>query len=150
MRTYTIGELVREFDVTPRALRFYEDKDLLHPVRQGVHRVYSHKDRGRLKLILQGKRIGFSLSEIREMLDVYTFSGQRVQLELVLSKFKGQIDKLERQRVDIDNAIASLRDSIGWIEEKLEEDNVDLTYDAAASGLGSPDGQVSLKTGTAR
>ena len=70
-RTYTIRQLCREFDVTPRSLRFYEDKGLLSPGRQGVNRVYSHRDRGRLILILRGKLVGFSLNEIGEMLDLY-------------------------------------------------------------------------------
>ncbi len=65
MKTYTISELAREFQVTPRALRFYEDKGLLSPTRDGLNRVYSTRDRARLKLILQGKSVGFSLSDIR-------------------------------------------------------------------------------------
>ena len=71
MKTYTISELAREFQVTPRALRFYEDKGLLSPTRDGLNRVYSTRDRARLKLILQGKSVGFSLSDIREILDLY-------------------------------------------------------------------------------
>jgi DNA-binding transcriptional MerR regulator len=72
LKTYTISELAREFQVTPRALRFYEDKGLLSPTRDGLNRVYSVRDRARLKLILQGKSVGFSLSDIREILDLYT------------------------------------------------------------------------------
>lgn len=75
MKTYTISELAREFQVTPRALRFYEDKGLLSPTRDGLNRVYSTRDRARLKLILQGKSVGFSLSDIREILDLYTLEG---------------------------------------------------------------------------
>ena len=71
MKTYTISELAREFQVTPRALRFYEDKGLLSPTRDGLNRVYSTRDRARLKLILQGKSVGFSLSDIREILDFF-------------------------------------------------------------------------------
>lgn len=121
MATYTISELAREFDVTPRALRFYEDKDLLHPARNGLNRIYSHRDRARLQLILRGKRLGFSLAEIREMLDVYTMDGQKAQLELTLTRFKQQIDKLERQREDIDGAITALNEGVQWVSGKLSE-----------------------------
>lgn len=121
MATYTISELAREFDVTPRALRFYEDKDLLHPARNGLNRIYSHRDRARLQLILRGKRLGFSLAEIREMLDVYTMDGQKAQLELTLTRFRQQIDKLERQREDIDGAITALNEGVQWVSGKLSE-----------------------------
>ncbi|RYF99061.1 MAG: MerR family DNA-binding transcriptional regulator, partial [Caulobacteraceae bacterium] len=70
-RTYSIRQLCQEFDVTPRSLRFYEDKGLLFPAREGLNRVYSHRDRARLILILRGKLVGFSLNEIGEMLDLY-------------------------------------------------------------------------------
>ncbi|NIW86644.1 MAG: MerR family transcriptional regulator, partial [Gammaproteobacteria bacterium] len=68
---YSIGDLAREFDVTPRTIRFYEDQGLLSPARSGQNRVYTARDRTRLKLILRGKRLGFSLSEIRDILDLY-------------------------------------------------------------------------------
>ncbi len=121
MRTYTISELAREFGVTPRALRFYEDKDLLHPKRDGMNRVYSHRDRGRLQLILQGKRVGFSLGEIREILDVYTLEGHRAQLVLTETKFRAQKDKLVRQREDIDGAMTSLEDGLSWVQGQLRD-----------------------------
>ena len=70
-RTYSISELAREFGVTPRALRFYEDKDMLHPARDGMMRVYRNRDRARLKVILQCKRVGLPLADIREILDLY-------------------------------------------------------------------------------
>ena len=129
MPTYTISELAREFDVTPRALRFYEDKDLLHPTRDGMNRVYSHKDRARLQLILRGKRLGFSLTEIREMLDVYMIDSEQAQLKLTLVRFAEQIQKLERQREDIDHAVESLREGIDWIQNKLKE--IDTAGDSA-------------------
>ena len=119
MRTYTISELAREFDVTPRALRFYEDKDLLHPARNGMNRIYSHRDRGRLQMILRGKRIGLSLTEIREILDVYSLDGHEAQMKLMVDKFSKQIAKLERQRDDIDASIDLLNESILWIEKAL-------------------------------
>ena len=68
---YTISQLCREFDVTPRTLRFYEQKELLHPAREGLNRIFTYRDRARLKLILRGKKVGFSLDEIKEMLDLY-------------------------------------------------------------------------------
>ena len=77
MKTYTISELAREFQVTPRALRFYEDKGLLSPTRDGLNRVYSTRDRARLKLILQGKRFGFSLEDIRQLLNLYDIGDQQ-------------------------------------------------------------------------
>jgi DNA-binding transcriptional MerR regulator len=121
MKTYTISELAREFNVTPRALRFYEDKALLSPTRDGMNRVYSTRDRARLKLILQGKSVGFSLTDIREMLDLYTLEGHRAQLKLSLKKSREQIVNLERQRDDIEGALGTLRDGVKWAEEKLAE-----------------------------
>ena len=80
-RIYSISELAREFGVTPRALRFYEDKGLLSPDREGLNRVYSNRDRARLKLILSGRKVGFSLNDIREILDLYDLDdNQRAQL----------------------------------------------------------------------
>ena len=108
-QTYAIGDLSREFDVTLRALRFYEDKGLLNPRRRGRSRVYSRRDRARLKLILMGKRVGFSLREIREMLDLYDLKGGEVtQLRFAAERFRTQIQSLEAQRADIDAAIRDL------------------------------------------
>jgi DNA-binding transcriptional MerR regulator len=121
MKTYTISELAREFQVTPRALRFYEDKDLLHPARDGLNRVYSSKDRARLKLILQGKRVGFSLVDIREILDLYTLEGHQAQLKLSLRKSREQIRNLEKQREDIEDALEMLRKGVEWTEQKLKD-----------------------------
>ena len=121
MKTYTISELAREFQVTPRALRFYEDKDLLHPARDGLNRVYSSKDRARLKLILQGKRVGFSLVDIREILDLYTLEGHQAQLKLSLRKSREQIRNLEKQREDIEDALEMLRKGVDWTEQKLKD-----------------------------
>jgi DNA-binding transcriptional MerR regulator len=121
MKTYTISELAREFEVTPRALRFYEDKDLLHPTRDGLNRVYSTRDRARLKLILQGKSVGFSLSDIREILDLYQLEGHRAQLKLSVKKSREQVRNLEKQRNDLEEALDTLRKGIKWSEEKLAE-----------------------------
>ena len=100
-RTYTISELAREFAVTPRALRFYEDKGLLSPRRDGMNRVYTHRDRGRLQLILRGKRVGLSLIEIKEILDLYKVD-QRAQAQTALKRYKARIVALEAQREDLD------------------------------------------------
>ncbi len=109
-RRYTITQLSKEFDVTARTLRFYEDKGLLHPARRGQSRIFSYRDRGRLKLILQGKRVGFSLTEIKEMLDLYDLrDGQVTQLRVALDKFGDRIEHLERQKEDIEGAIADLQ-----------------------------------------
>jgi DNA-binding transcriptional MerR regulator len=121
LKTYTISELAREFQVTPRALRFYEDKGLLSPTRDGLNRVYSARDRARLKLILQGKSVGFSLSDIREILDLYTHEGHRAQLKLSLKKSREQIKNLEKQREDIEAALDTLHKGVKWTEEKLQE-----------------------------
>jgi DNA-binding transcriptional MerR regulator len=117
-RTYTISQLAREFEVTPRALRFYEDKGLLTPRRDGLNRVYSHRDRARLQLILRGKRVGLSLIEIKEILDLYKVD-QRAQAQTALKKYKQRVIALEAQREDIDAAIETLAESIGKLEEFL-------------------------------
>lgn len=117
-RTYTISELAREFEVTPRALRFYEDKGLLTPRREGMNRVYSHRDRGRLQLILRGKRVGLSLLEIKEILDLYKVD-QRAQAQTTLKKYKQRIVALEAQREDVEAAIEILHDSVKQLEDFL-------------------------------
>ena len=139
-RTYSISELAREFGVTARALRFYEDKDLLHPARDGMTRVYSHRDRARLTLIIRGKRVGLPLADIRDILDLYSIGGdKRIQLRATLEKFRNQIVELEKQRSDIDTALEELTKGIAWAEEQLkstgpgEETSEKLrAYDAVA------------------
>lgn len=121
MTNYTISELAREFSVTPRALRFYEDKGLLNPTRDGLNRVYSASDRARLKLILQGKSVGFSLSDIREMLDLYKLDGHRAQLKLALKKSRDQVRLLNKQKADIEGSLSTLNDGIKWLESKIAE-----------------------------
>jgi len=119
-RTYSISELAREFGCTPRALRFYEDKGLLTPRRDGLTRVYLPRDRARLTLILRGKRVGLSLIDIKEILDLYGVDGEnRSQNEVALKKFKARIVALEAQRKDIDEAIAMLAESIARMESFL-------------------------------
>ena len=107
--TFTIGDLSREFDVTLRTLRFYEDKQLLNPKRHGLNRLYSRRDRARLKLVLMGKKVGFSLTEIKDMLDLYDLKdGQVTQLKVSLAKFDKQITLLRQQKQDIEQAIDEL------------------------------------------
>jgi DNA-binding transcriptional MerR regulator len=119
---YTIGDLAREFGVTLRALRFYEDKNLLEPERDGLSRIYSKRDRARLKLILMGKRVGFSLVEIKEMLDLYDVrDGQLKQLEVAERRFRDQLANLERQRRDIDQAIDELGRTIDTVSRMIRE-----------------------------
>lgn len=131
-RTYSIRQLCLEFKCTPRALRFYEDKGLLNPARDGMNRVYSYKDRGRLQLILRGKRVGLSLSEIGEILDLYEAdeSGAQ-QAAKSLRKFKERIVALEQQKRDIDAAIEQLRSGIAAMEKRLSETRPDLLPRAA-------------------
>jgi DNA-binding transcriptional MerR regulator len=120
MRTYSIGELADEFGVTPRAIRFYEDEELLKPTRQGQSRIYSPRDRVRLALILRGKRVGFSLIEIKEMLDLYDIDdGQATQLAYSIKKFSERISALERQRADIEHALEELRTARARLEVML-------------------------------
>lgn len=110
MRTFSISELAEEFGITPRAIRFYEDEELIKPTRQGQSRIYSPRDRVRLALILRGKRVGFSLIEIKEMLDLYDIDdGQATQLSYSIKKFDERINSLERQRADIEQALDELR-----------------------------------------
>jgi DNA-binding transcriptional MerR regulator len=116
--SYTISQLAREFAVTPRALRFYEDKGLLAPRRDGLNRIYSHKDRTRLQLILRGKRVGLSLIEIKEILDLYKVD-QRAQAQTALKRFKARVVALEAQRVDIEGAIETLHGAVKELEEFL-------------------------------
>ena len=115
---FSISELCEEFGVTPRALRFYEDEKLIAPRRQGLARIYSHRDRARLAWILRGKRVGFSLADIREMFDLYDAGdGRRTQREFTVAKCRERIDLLQSQRNDIDEAIAELVSFVALVEE---------------------------------
>lgn len=121
-RTYTISELATEFDVTARALRFYEDKGLLSPKREGLARIYSARERGRLQLILRGKRMGFPLNDIKRALDLYDLNdGQRAQLRMVHEKFLERLDQLKQQRVELDKTIDDLEGDIAALETRLKE-----------------------------
>jgi DNA-binding transcriptional MerR regulator len=118
--TFTITDLAEEFGITTRAIRFYEDKDLLRPRRNGLNRIYTRRDRGRLILILRGKRLGFSLADIKEMLDLYDLGdGQREQMKVTLEKSRARLDVLRQQRRDIDDAIGELEAACGTMESQL-------------------------------
>ena len=117
---YSVTELAEDLGITPRTLRFYEDKKLLNPQRIGNTRVYSHRDRGRMILILRGKRLGFSLSEIREWLDLYDSDpGQKEQMRILAGKAADRLAALCQQREDIDATITELEDIIGAAERHL-------------------------------
>ena len=109
--TYGIADLAKEFDVTTRTLRFYEDEGLITPERQGQKRIFSQRDRVRLKLILRGKRLGFSLDEIREIINLYDAPlGELGQIRFFLDKIRERRATLERQRDDIAATLAELDD----------------------------------------
>ena len=108
---HTIGELSQEFSLSPRTIRFYEDQGLLSPERAGTQRVYAKRDRARLKLILRGKRLGFSLADIREFLDLYDADrSKRRQMAMTLQRTRSRIAALEQQLADITLTLAELRD----------------------------------------
>jgi len=108
-RTFTITELAQEFDVTARAIRFYEDVGLLEPARAGRNRVYTQRDRTRLKLTLRGKRLGLSLQEIKQLVDMYdTEADTAVQLQAFLGVLRDHRLQLERQLEDIQVTLAEI------------------------------------------
>jgi DNA-binding transcriptional MerR regulator len=117
-----IGELAKKYGVTLRTLRFYEDKGLLSPHRDGTTRLYTRRDVARLKLILLGRKVGFSLREVKQMLDLYDPTGSNTkQLKLTLDKSEKQLVRLEKQRTAIDEAIVELTGMIGVVRSMLAE-----------------------------
>lgn len=119
---YSIGELCDEFGVTARALRFYEDEELIAPVRRGTQRLYSDRDRARLAWILRGKRVGLSLADIKELLDLYDIGdGRQTQRLKTIERCQRQVDALKRQRIDIDATIAELDEFIDLLEGGKKE-----------------------------
>ena len=111
---------IEGFDVTPRTLRFYEAKELLFPIREGQKRLFTKRDRARLKLILRGKRFGFSLEEIRQLLDLYHMGDQQqTQLARTYEIAQQRLSDMEAQRDELDEAIADLREQLKWGERIL-------------------------------
>lgn len=120
--TFTIGRMCEAFDVTPRTLRFYEAKELLSPIREGQKRLFTRRDRARLKLILQGKRFGFSLEEIRQLLNLYDIGDQQVtQLSRTYELAQKHLTRMVAQRDELNTAITELEQQLKWGEKILAE-----------------------------
>ncbi len=118
----TIREMVETYGVTARTLRFYEAKELLAPIREGQKRLFTRRDRARLKLILQGKRFGFSLEEIRQLLDLYDMGDQqKTQLRATYELGQRHLANLKAKRDELDAAIADLTEQLEWGARKLAE-----------------------------
>lgn len=117
-----IGEMAESFGVTLRALRFYEDKGLIEPKRIGNARLYSQRDKARLRLVLLGRKVGFSLREVKQMMDLYDPNGSNIrQMKVVLEKSERQLGRLEKQRAAIDEAIGDLKSLIATVRGRLDE-----------------------------
>lgn len=117
-----IGEIAKKYGVTLRTLRFYEDKGLLSPQREGSMRLYTHREETRLKLILLGRKVGFSLRDVKQMMDLYEPSGSNTkQLRTALDKSEKQLARLNKQRQAIDEAIGELTDAMTVVRGKLAE-----------------------------
>ena len=133
-KLYSVTELATELGVTPRALRFYEDKGLIAPQRAGNTRVYTHRDRGRLMLILRGKRLGFSLREVRDWLDLYDLDPNQVaQMTRLRDKVRARIAALEGQRADLKATLAELRGILQQVDGHLAAKDASKSGDGAAA-----------------
>ncbi|MBS0539135.1 MAG: MerR family DNA-binding transcriptional regulator [Proteobacteria bacterium] len=129
-RIYSIAELAREFAITARTIRFYEDEGLIKPKRQGLTRLYSAGDRTRLGWILRGKRLGFTLAEIKELLDLYQVDRTGVsQLRELLRRSRLHIEDLEHKRRDLDAHIAEFRDVELQVAAELAKRGADTGHD---------------------
>ncbi|MBS8227658.1 MerR family transcriptional regulator [Vannielia litorea] len=121
----TIREMCDAYDVTARTLRFYEAKELLFPVREGQKRLFTKRDQARLTLILRGKRFGFSLEDIRQLLDLYDMeNGEHRQLEASVQMAEQRVDEMEAQRAELAVAITELKAQIDWGKGTLAGNNV--------------------------
>ena len=121
-RYYSIGEMCDAFGVTARALLFYEDEKLIAPERRGTTRLYTDRDRGRLTWILRGKSVGFSLSDIRELLDLYDVGDQQhTQMVATRDRCRERVAALHRQKHDIDATIAELEEFCGFLDHRLDQ-----------------------------
>jgi DNA-binding transcriptional MerR regulator len=128
--TMTIREMCDAFDVTPRTLRFYETKELLFPIREGSRRLYTRQCRARLKLILRGKRFGFSLEEVRHLLELYDLGGA-TQLAKTYELAGRHLTEMEARRIELDQAITELRAEMAWGAAELARLNRNATGAAA-------------------
>lgn len=121
-QTYSIAELAREFEVTPRTIRYYEAEGMLAPNRKGQRRIYSPRDRVSLALILRGKRLGFSLAEAKEIIELYDApQGEVGQLQVLIDKLASKRDALEAKRRDAETALASMDEYAARCRERLNE-----------------------------
>lgn len=116
----TIREMCETFGVTARTLRFYESKELLSPIREGQKRLFTKRDRARLKLILRGRRFGFPLEEIRQLLDLYDIGDQQqTQFRETMDHAQQHLDELHAKRSELDEAISELTQQIDWVAQML-------------------------------
>lgn len=119
--TLSIRQMCDAFEVTPRTLRFYEQKELLAPLRQGTRRLYTRRDRARLTLILRGKRFGFSLEDIRQLLEMYDREGNESQMRRTYALARERLAQMEAQRAELDLAIDELRGEIAKGEAMIAD-----------------------------
>jgi len=121
-KIYSVTELARDLDVTPRTIRFYEDQGLISPQRAGTTRVYTHRERARMILILRGKRLGFSIKEIKEFLDLYVVDVTQIeQMQLLLTKVRTRARQLEEQRRALEETLRELKDIEKLTVEALQQ-----------------------------
>lgn len=126
-KIYSVTELAKDLDVTPRTIRFYEDQGLILPQRAGNTRVYTHRDRARMILILRGKRLGFSLKDIKEFLDLYVVDTTQVeQLRVLVTKVRGRIAQLEDQLQAVQTSLDELREIERMSLDSLKHKGADI------------------------